>query len=370
MLLGVVLPKLKTWLIASCLICVLPIMTEMAVSNLYQVSTIAEQVYLDASRGMVNPLTYLSSTLLCLIPLSLVLLLWLFRGVPWEGLQYQAHQFRSQTLPLGKWRAFWSTGVWCILLLLVGLPIVSLIAKAGWKPMDNNGTTTYGWSLNRFATTCVESVSLHTNEFYWSFLLAVISATLAFSVAAALTLITNPLWKWLVSFLMILLIACPGPLAGLLVTWLMNRSDPPWLGRMYDDTLAAPVVAQQFRLLPIAWLLVLGIQRTIAPSTWEQASMDGLSRGAIFKNVILPNVWGHCTAAMLLLGALSIGELSYSILVLPPGVTTVSMRLFEMLHFGMRHQDSGLCGVLMLLGWSICAAAWFATIGWKTRSER
>ena len=49
---------LRPWLALSCLWVCVPILTEMVVTNLYQVPTVAEQVYLDASRGAVSPLTY------------------------------------------------------------------------------------------------------------------------------------------------------------------------------------------------------------------------------------------------------------------------------------------------------------------------
>ncbi len=46
--------------------------------------------------------------------------------------------------------------------------------------------------------------------------------------------------------------------------------------------------------------------------------------------------------AWLVLAAVSAGELSTHLLLLPPGVTTVAQRLFELLHFGMRYQDIGV----------------------------
>ncbi|MCR9295977.1 MAG: hypothetical protein NXI32_24950, partial [bacterium] len=97
---------------------------------------------------------------------------------------------------------------------------------------------------------------------------------------------------------------------------------------------------------------------SISQSNWRLAKLDGLGSWEIASYIILPQFGRSLLAAWLLLFVLSFGELSCSILVLPPGVTTVSMRLFEMLHFGMRHQDSGLCGVLILLGWVVSFALW------------
>jgi ABC-type spermidine/putrescine transport system permease subunit II len=68
---GTMLPRLRLWLCASLIWCIVPIMTEMVVSNLYQVPTVAEQVYLDASRGSISPLTYFAAFVICLLPLAI-----------------------------------------------------------------------------------------------------------------------------------------------------------------------------------------------------------------------------------------------------------------------------------------------------------
>ncbi|MEZ6080107.1 MAG: hypothetical protein R3C56_31860 [Pirellulaceae bacterium] len=101
----------------------------------------------------------------------------------------------------------------------------------------------------------------------------------------------------------------------------------------------------------------------ISPRIWEQAAVDGLT--GMQKLVrIIALTWRQWLVAVLILAVMSVGELSCSILVLPPGVATLSMRMFEMLHFGMRHQDSGLCGLLLVLGWLV------ALLSWKTLKDR
>lgn len=364
----VLLPKLKFWFAASAMLCVLPVMTEMVVSNLYQVSTVAELVYLDASRGMIQPVTYTLASMLCIGPVALGFL-WLLRGASWQQLNYQAAQSETQTLRLGPWRAPCSALVWGLVLFLVGLPIISLIAKAGWKPFTTaEGVTGYGWGFGRFARTWVEAWSLHGSEFYWSILLATVSTGAAFATACVLYALTLRGGRWTVSCLTVLCLAMPGPLVGSTLAWLLNRSEPEWLGLMYDQTLLAPVLAQQFRLLPMAWLLVHCVIRVVPPSAWEQAKVDGLRSWDLFRSVVWPSTWRLWLASGALLFALSVGELSCSMLVLPPGVTTVAKRLFELLHFGMRHQDSGLCGILMGWGWCVSLLIWWALQGSARKS--
>ncbi|MEZ6080106.1 MAG: hypothetical protein R3C56_31855 [Pirellulaceae bacterium] len=66
---------------ASCLWCRVPVLTEMVVTNLYQVPTVAEQVYLDATQGSFSPWTYVASVWLCLLPI-LAVGIWLSRYAP------------------------------------------------------------------------------------------------------------------------------------------------------------------------------------------------------------------------------------------------------------------------------------------------
>lgn len=362
---NVLLPKLRPWLLTSCLWCVLPILTEMVVTNLYQVPTVAEQVYLDASRGELQPLTYIAAVGLCLLPLTcLACLVW--RSFPnWDEVIRRFQNYQPIQLQLHRFRWPLSLWVWSVVTVLVALPIFNLLAKAGWQPRAvDSGLTSYRWSVSRFGTTVVESLTLFRSEFYWTSVLAVLSSVLALVLASALLAITPRRSRKWVSLAMLFLIAVPGPLIGMCMIWLFNRSTPELLGRLYDHTLIAPVFAQQFRLLPLAWLLLQTVLASVARQAWELAEMDELSALKRWRYVLLPQVGSRGLAALLLLLVLSVGELSSTILLLPPGVTTVSMRLFELLHFGMRHQDSGLCGLLLLLGWGV------SFIFWKTLNDR
>lgn len=360
-----ILARLYIWIGVAAVWCAIPVVTEMVVSNLYQVSTVTELIYLDASRGTLTPWTYIACWGFSVGPLGLLIAGVGVRYWNWQQTHQKSSHFFAAPVELGRWRGILSGLVWTVVIAIVGLPILGLCIKAGWEPrIPESGIPEYGWSLNRFGTTCRESVLLFSSEFQWSGLLALVSSSLALAGAVFLYSMAKGGWRTCVSIGMALLIAVPGPMVGMLVIAGLNRSWPVWLGALYDRTLAAPVIAQQFRLLPIAWLLVYAIVSNVSESTWEQAKLDGLSRWQRWRFVLWPQTAGFWMVGWLLLAVLSVGELSCSLLVLPPGVTTVSMRLFEMLHFGMRHQDSGLCGVLILLGWAV------AVVFWKTLSDR
>ena len=360
------LPRLRIWLAAACLWCAIPVLTEMVVTNLYQVPTVAEQVYLDASRGGLSPWTYVAGVGVCMLPIIVVGAAIGRRSPAWSHVIASASVGQRQPLRLRGARWLSSLAVWMLLAIIVGLPLLNVIIKAGWQPrLDAAGRASYGWELSRLLTTAYESLTLYTAEMRWSLALAVGSTTLALGAAAGLGLCARRPWhRNLIAAMALGMLAVPGPLVGMLVIFCMNRDWPSGLGFLYDSTLAAPLLAQQFRLFPLAWLLSQTIRASIPQRVREQALADGLSGPSATWHIYLGMTWRLWAAAALVLAVVSIGELSCSILVLPPGVTTLSMRLFEMLHFGMRHQDSGLCGLLIGLGWVV------ALLSWKTLRER
>lgn len=362
----VLLPEMRGWLAAAALWAAVPVMTEMIVTNLYQVPTLAEQVYLDISLGTASGMTYAVSVGLCMLPL--LVLAWLLRRqLPsLSSLANHMAQHRPPRLPLGAWRVPLSLLVWAIVLGVVAVPLANLWLKAGWESaLRSDGTLEHRWTWHRLGLTLVETSTLFTAEFQWTAVLALASATTATVMAGLLRWRARSRWaKRAIDFLCVVLIAMPGPLVASLISRLFLSGTVPGLAWAYDHSLAAPILAQQSRLFPLAWLLVGGILASIGSRAWEMAAVDQLSTWSRLHMVVWRPTWRLWLAAWLLLAATSAGELSTHLLLLPPGVTTVAQRLFEFLHFGMRYQDSGLCLALVLLGWLV------AIVVWNTRSGR
>jgi iron(III) transport system permease protein len=202
-------PNLGGWIALSCFWVCVPILTEMVVTNLYQVQTVAERVYLDASRGLINGLTYPVAVLLCVLPV--VTFAWILgKRLPhWPDVVARARQHEARMLACGLWRIPISALAWLIVAVLVGLPIFNLLIKAGWHPYAaSDGLTHYGWTVNRFITTIEESCTLFLSEFYWSGVLAVVAATLALVTAIALSSMADQRWHRGVIYLLMLTLIC------------------------------------------------------------------------------------------------------------------------------------------------------------------
>ncbi|HAC90321.1 MAG TPA: hypothetical protein DCF63_06760 [Planctomycetaceae bacterium] len=363
------MPRLRLWLIAAALWCLLGTLTEMSVSNLFVLGTVAELVYLDVSRAADWQLTYVAAIGLCMLPVLSLAVYLLARLPGLTTILDKPLHYSPQVFSLGRWQAAWSLMIWTVTAMLVGIPIWNLLVKAGWQPGRlADGQSSYWWSLSRLGQTAIEAVTLFQSEYYWSMMLAsgstsltVLTSGLLYWMTGVRPVLASGSMKWsrrLIHFLMLAMIAIPGPLVGSLVTGLLNRPNPEWLGSLYYGSLAAPILAQQFRMLPLCWLMLCAMMASIPQRSWELAQSDALRFWPLLRTVLWPHTRSYWLTTVLLLMLYSIGELSCSIGVLPPGVTTTSIRLFEILHFGMRHQDSALCGLLILLGWG---AAWILT---------
>ncbi|MGN6134188.1 MAG: hypothetical protein ACTHOU_06775 [Aureliella sp.] len=362
----VLLPEMSVWLAAASLWAIVPVLTEMVVTNLYQVPTLPEQIYLDISLGSETGLTIAVSFAGCMLPL-LVLLVVLRQHLPsLASLRTQLAQHPPPRLPLGRWRGPLSALMWLVVLGVVVVPLVNLWIKAGWESfLAVDGVLEHRWTWRRLGQTLLETCTLFTAEFQWTAALTLLSSSAAIGTAVLLRSSGRTAWaRRAINVICMGLIAMPGPLVATLVSRLfLSRLVPP-LNWLYDHTLVAPALAQQTRLLPLAWLLVGGILATIDAQAWELAALDQLSAWKRFRLVVWRPTWRLWLGAWLLIAAVSAGELSTHLLLMPPGVTTLAQRLFELLHFGMRYQDSGLCLALVLLGWLV------AIVLWNTRTGR
>jgi iron(III) transport system permease protein len=150
--------------------------------------------------------------------------------------------------------------------------------------------------------------------------------------------------------------AMPGPLIGLCVIWLLDRPRPGIFIWLYDRSIFAPVLAILIRLLPLAVLLCWYILRSVSDDVLDSAACDGAGRWARFFLIVVPQRWSGLAAAWLALLAVAAGDLACSVLVVPPGVTTVSIRVFGLIHAGVDDQVAGLC-LTMVVGVAAVAAA-------------
>jgi iron(III) transport system permease protein len=156
--------------------------------------------------------------------------------------------------------------------------------------------------------------------------------------------------------------AVAGPAIGLALETALNQPGYPLLNVLYDRTIAAPAIAQTIRALPpatlILWYGLCGMSRDLL----DMAAVDGAGPVARLVRVVLPARWPALALAWLVALAVALGELSATILVLPPGVGTIGVEIFRLLHWSAEDLVAGIC----LFLWAAVAvvggvAAWFSS---------
>src|SRR5262249_37694045 len=134
---------------------------------------------------------------------------------------------------------------------------------------------------------------------------------------------------------------------------------------LYDRTILAPFLAQFVRALPIATLIVWHALRTIPREQLDAAEVDGAGTMALWLRVVLPQRKAALAVAWLSAFALATGDLAASILVVPPGVTTLSIRIFGLIHYGIDDQVAGVALFVALL----CGGGWLASLSLLNKKD-
>src|SRR5262249_1300521 len=138
--------------------------------------------------------------------------------------------------------------LWGIVLLLVGVPLASLICKAGFAVVHDADTRRATWSFAK----CLSEVVSAPQRFFAETRGTIFTAVCAARVALAASILLDwPArrggWRALPSLIVaVLAIAIPGPLVGVCLISLFNHDLPPrvpwegssksWLLILYDNT--------------------------------------------------------------------------------------------------------------------------------------
>jgi iron(III) transport system permease protein len=323
----------------------------MVVTNLFQVPTLTESLYQQVQFNEIRIWSVLAS---CSFVFVLGIVVWSIASKSFAFLSAErsggdqpaySHAFAIQ----GYWRWLGAFVGWLLVCLVVVVPIANLVAKAGWVARAEPQGIQRGWSLFRFAESIMELGSFRT-ELLWSIQLSLYATGLALALGMSSLCLAKSRWSssiWIAC--MAMLLATPGPLINLLLIKISNSLQTDWLVYLADRTLAAPILALQSRCWPLAFGILWVAHRRFDLRHHHQMAIDrGLPVSARLwvraKAMVLPIL----TSALVCF-FVSFADLSSYLLVLPPGVTTVSMRMFDLLHYGVKNQDASLA-----LGLAVC----------------
>ena len=136
----------------------------------------------------------------------------------------------------------------------------------------------------------------------------------------------------------------------------------PWL----YGTMAMPIIAVTTRFVAIATIIIYTQMKRVDSLLFEAADLFKKSETQAALKVKLPlQKYGLAAAAATLL-AFSVGELGSTLLVVPPGSETLTIRIFNYLHYGGSEEVAGLCLLMVALMMGLTGAAFKTYLGGKT----
>ena len=149
---------------------------------------------------------------------------------------------------------------------------------------------------------------------------------------------------------------------------LNHPAESPWyyLTWCYDHTILAPVLVQTLRALPLATLVLASQLATVPQDLLDSATSDGASWWGQLLRIALPLRWHAVIAAACMSLIVAMSDLAATLLVSPPGVSTLSVRIFGLLHYGAEDRVSALCLFLAVALGALATLAWQLTL-WARR---
>jgi iron(III) transport system permease protein len=358
----VTLPRCRAAIGAAALWIALQAATEITVTDMMQVRTFAEEVYTqfvlpDRGFEVRDVLARAVAVSLPLVAGAALLILWTVRRWQRTLPPLVSRGPRLCLIPLGaaRWPVF--SGVAAVGLVLAGVPLTSLVWKAGLSGSPEH------WSAAALGHEVVAAVWTHHDILLQSLLLAALAGTLAGTLALVAGWLALEGHGFRTGLLLLLAAAwaLPGPVIGLglkeTIGRLMDGED--WIGLggiglarqwLYDGPSPLPQLwAALLRFFPCAVAVLWPVLRLLPTELRDAARVDGATPGRELRSVVWPLCARACLRAGGAVAVLSLGELSAGKLVETPGSQTFAHWVFNQMHYGVTNQLAAMCLVLLAL---------------------
>jgi iron(III) transport system permease protein len=211
-----------------------------------------------------------------------------------------------------SWRPLAVSMMFLVIATAVGLPLVSLVTEA-----------VSARSVSAIVAGSREAIAS-------SLLLAALGATLVVAVAAWIGYAqarAGRRWRLATQALCISLFAVPSTIVGIGLIGLWNR---PEAAAIYGtDTMF--LLAYLARFIPVAALILAPTASAVPVAQEEAAIVSGAGWLETMCRIVLPQVKRGIAGAWVIVFVLAFGELGVSILVAPPGETTLPIRIYTII---------------------------------------
>lgn len=327
-LFNIILPLASPLLLAGCgLLFILSIM-DYSIPYLFQVNVYSMEIFVEYSASNEPVRAFMVSIPLLIIAATVIF----FSQSAIKNVTQSAswHARIWKTPPIWPaWFRFFLAIIIVITAVQVLVPLANLSIAASSVPDPGSTVMSAG------------------SEITYSLWLSLLSALLSILLAAAVApLLLKPgrssPWWW-VSITCAL--AIPPALSGIgLVAVWNNPVMPPLYG-----TALMPLLASLARFTPLAVIVLAAQLRRIDPLLLDAAKMlQARPLQALWK-IWVPLAAPGILAAAGIVFALTAGELAATLIVAAPGQATLTMRIYNLLHYGATNSIAVLCLIIFLV---------------------
>ncbi len=330
----VVLPLALPTVFTSLGLIFILVITDFSVPTLYSFNVYSLEVFSEFSASN-NP----ANSLLLSIPMIITTLAILVYSV--KGLR-----MTTQSSSVGQISNFkdWTMPTWFQVLqqIALGVAVLQVTLLIGGLLIETGSFSSLWYALTAAGDDIITSTLISASS-------AFLGAVLGYSFADRLD--ENERWWWLLS----IPLALPASLVGISLIQTYTNMLPQLYGTMW-----MPVIASVTRFVPISSIVVFAQKKKMDKLLFDAADLFSMSRNEAFIKVKLPLQRYGIAASALMVFALSLGELGGTLLVIPPGRETLTIRIFNYLHYGGTEEVAGLCLALVTIMMTLTGLAGYA----------
>ncbi|MBL8821126.1 MAG: iron ABC transporter permease [Planctomycetia bacterium] len=322
---------------------------EIAVTDFFRVHTFAEEVYLQLNSGGKDQSSRAIAATFpwCLVFVTVTLwyMNWWKRRCPpqWPSLG-RLQQFSLSSRQTAA--QLWMLG---IISLLIFVPVVGLLFRMGHQ-LDGS------WSLAHCLSCFSRVFTQQGGVLFQSLLMAGLTGLITGVTVLILAWISRGSARWenLTWWVAALLWTLPGPILGIgLLEYILFLIQVPvggWLSPwLYSEPSPVPTMwAAWLRFLPLAWLVIWPMVRTL-PREWDDlARLEGATPWQRFRLHEFAVLLKPALVIAFGIALLTLGEISATKMVTTPGYLPLSHLVFQQLHSGADAELAALSLTLMM----------------------
>ena len=342
----VTLVRMRPVLLAAALWMLVLVAREIAVTDIYQIGTYAEQIYLGYALDRLpwptkvpenqSVMEYLGVVRqIALVGWLISSALWAFSLVAGDSNDEPARPRIDSSRKPRVWQSLLTTFLWAILFLA---PWIGLVDRAGTNAILVDHHVERHFSTIHLWDSVVKSVANYRWPAYWSLMIGLavaVTTTCLSGVIAWVAVRRRAFARWLFLPMIAASMTVPYPIVGILVDSSFSAIPLEAFRQLWDRSILGPVIACTIIAFgPVALLLYLAMRQS-PKSVVEIMMTERVGPIRMFIQLGFAANRKAFAAALGISFLIAVGDVACSFQVLPAGIDTAARSVLGQLHSGV-----------------------------------